>query len=487
MRGNLPTLLCVGIPGAGKTVLASIAIEYLQSPERSEKLRVAYFFCNYQRQEEQKTQDILAALLRQLVEQQDQIPEGVHKLYQSYKSSRPSSDELFKILSIIGNHDRVYLIVDALDECSEEVRKRVCKKIRSLQDISNTSFMATSRPIDAMNKEFPPNSRFEIRAQAEDVEMYLETELKYLPECISDSPDMRRDVKKCIADGIDGMFLLSRLYLDSLKDKYTTREVKDTLRISTDLTVVYDSAIKRIESQPEPRRNWARRVLSWVLHSRRPLTFGEFRHALAIKLGDYQIDEENLPRLGEIISFCAGLVTLNNQSNVIQLVHYTTKQYFETVQERYDWTRNAPVEISKLCLTYLSFNTFAGGFAPDDESFEERLNQNSLLDYAAHYWGEHVYGVQKDFQIQKLAKSFLQNPALTSSISQAMFAQAEARFRSPGYSQHTPQMTGLHLAAVFGLDVLLSDLLIENQSNVDERDSHNQTPLYLAAMRGHEE
>jgi Cdc6-like AAA superfamily ATPase len=205
MRGSLPTLLCVGIPGAGKTVLASIAIEYLQSPERSKKLRVAYFFCNYQRQEEQKTQDILAALLRQLVEQQDQIPEDVHKLYQSYKSSRPCSDELSKILSIIGNHDRVYLIVDALDECSEEVRKRVCEKIQSLQDISKASFMATSRPIDAMNKEFPPNSRFEIRAQAEDVEMYLETELKYLPECISNSPDMQRDVKKCIADGIDGM------------------------------------------------------------------------------------------------------------------------------------------------------------------------------------------------------------------------------------------------------------------------------------------
>jgi hypothetical protein len=65
--------------------------------------------------------------------------------------------------------------------------------------------MTTSRPIDAMNKEFPPNSRFEIRAQAEDVEMYLENQLKDLPECISDSPDMQRDVKKCIADGIDGM------------------------------------------------------------------------------------------------------------------------------------------------------------------------------------------------------------------------------------------------------------------------------------------
>ena len=44
-------------------------------------------------------------------------------------------------------------------------------------------------------------------------------------------------------------FLLARLYVDSLKDKYTMREVKDTLRISTDLTVVYDSAIKRISEQ----------------------------------------------------------------------------------------------------------------------------------------------------------------------------------------------------------------------------------------------
>jgi hypothetical protein len=56
-----------------------------------------------------------------------------------------------------------------------------------------------------MNKEFPQNSRFEIRAQAEDVEMYLKAELKYLPGCISDSPDMQEDVKKCIADGIHGM------------------------------------------------------------------------------------------------------------------------------------------------------------------------------------------------------------------------------------------------------------------------------------------
>jgi ankyrin repeat protein len=286
-------------------------------------------------------------------------------------------------------------------------------------------------------------------------------------------------------------FLLSKLYLDSLKDKYTTREVKDTLQAiedgSTDLlTIVYDNAIKRIESQPEKRRDWARRVLSWVLHAHRPLTCGEIRHALAIKLGEYQIDPESLPYLGEIVSFCAGLVTLDYQNNVIQFVHYTTKQYFESVQERYGWTRNAPVEISKLCLTYISFKSFASGFTPDDESFEKRMTENSFLDYAAHCWGYHVRDVQKDSQIRKLAKSFLQHPLLTSSIGQAMFAQAEARFRSHGYSQHAPRMTGLHLAAVFGLDVLLSDLLSENQSDVDERDSHNQTPLYLAALRGHE-
>ena len=203
VRGNLSTLYCFGIPGAGKTVLTSIAIEYLKSLECSGKLRVAYFFCNYQRQEEQKTEDILAAILRQLLEQYDQIPASVYDLY--HKSSRPSSDELFEILSIIiGSQDRVYLIVDALDECSGEVRK-VLEKIRDLQDISKTSFMATSRSIDAVNKEFPSDSWFEIHARAADVEMYLEDQLKYLPECINNNHDIQRDVKKCIIDGIHGM------------------------------------------------------------------------------------------------------------------------------------------------------------------------------------------------------------------------------------------------------------------------------------------
>ena len=269
----------------------------------------------------------------------------------------------------------------------------------------------------------------------------------------------------------------------------TEREVEESLETlrkdCPDLKTAYDGAIERIEGQAKGRRNWARRVLSWVFHARRPLTSIELQHALAVRPGDRQIDKKNLIHIGEIISFCAGLVTLNQKSDVIQFVHYTTQQYFEDTQQQLDWVRTAPVEISKSCLTYLTFNTFASGYAPDNETFEERVTQNVFLDYAALHWGMHAYGVQRE--VQNVARTFLQDPSLTSCASQVMFAE-QIIFISQ-YSQKAPKILGLHLAAAFGLDILLSDLLEMQEGNssyINMQDSKGQTSMSLAARGGHD-
>jgi hypothetical protein len=46
------TLFCPGIPGAGKTMVAAIAIDYLLKPVQSSSHGVAYVYCNYKAQEE---------------------------------------------------------------------------------------------------------------------------------------------------------------------------------------------------------------------------------------------------------------------------------------------------------------------------------------------------------------------------------------------------------------------------------------------------
>jgi ankyrin repeat protein len=280
-------------------------------------------------------------------------------------------------------------------------------------------------------------------------------------------------------------FLLATLHLDSLKGKRTEGHIEEALKLlpkgSESLRTAYDSAVERIELQNKDDCNWARRVLCWVVHAKRPLTPAELQQALAVRPGDRELRTKYLPRIGEIVSLCAGLITLNQESDVVQLVHYTAQQYFENIQQQPDWICTAQIEISKCCLTYLAFDTFASGPTPDVKTSKERMAQNVFLDYAARHWGKHAYRVQRD--VANVAKTFLQDSFLTSCASQALFFKH-------GYMQKIPKVSGLHLAAEFGLDILLSNLLSQMQERnspiVDMPDSYGRTPLFLAAAGGYE-
>jgi hypothetical protein len=73
---------------------------------------------------------------------------------------------------------------------------------------------------------------------------------------------------------------------------------------------------------------------------------------------------------------------------------------------------------------------------------------NPLYDYAARNWGYHVSAA---LEAEKLILDFLKSERKISSSSQAMMVSRRYMDDS-GYSQRVPkQMTGLHLAAYFGL------------------------------------
>src|SRR5205807_6142727 len=141
---------------------------------------------------------------------------------------------------------------------------------------------------------------------------------------------------------------------------------------------------------------------------------------------------------------CAGLVTVDEESGTIRLVHYTTQEYFE--RTRIEWFPGAQTDIAMACVTYLSFDTFDSGFCQTDEEFESRLELNPLYDYAARNWGHHAHTVQ--IELELLINDFFESEAKVSSCSQAMIVGGHWG----GYSQYFPRdMTGVHLAAYFGL------------------------------------
>ncbi|KAH8799669.1 ankyrin repeat protein, partial [Xylogone sp. PMI_703] len=144
----------------------------------------------------------------------------------------------------------------------------------------------------------------------------------------------------------------------------------------------YEDAMERISGQIKDQEELAKQVLSWITCAKRPLAIIELQHAIGVELGEYQLDERNISEIEDIISVCAGLVTIDEESGIIRLVHYTTQEYFERTQSQ--WFPKAESEITATCVTYLSFDTFKSGYCQSDEEFEERLQLNKLYDYAAH-------------------------------------------------------------------------------------------------------
>ena len=236
----------------------------------------------------------------------------------------------------------------------------------------------------------------------------------------------------------------------------------------------YEEAMERVEGQITNSRELAKQVLSWITCANRPLTTSELRHALGVEVGESELDEENLPEVEDIISVCAGLVTVDEQSNIIRLVHYTTQEYFERTWT--SWFPSAQADIAITCVTYLSFDIFETGSCPTEKDFETRLQWNPLYDYAARNWGHHTRLALKE--VEQLVLDFLESGAKVSASSQAMMV-------SGSYSCYWRQMLGVHLAAYFGLMEAMV-VLLKNGHDLDSKDNDGLTPLSWAARKGQE-
>jgi hypothetical protein len=193
--------------------MASIVVEHLLEafPEKtfSEHLTgIAFLYCSYGRREEQKSANLLSALLKQLVQGQPLIPEPVKDLYNNHvnRRTRPLFDEVSKSLSFITkSYSQVFIVVDALDECTNGTCMELLSEIRNLQSQSNTKLMATSRFIATITQEFKEDINLEIRAVDEDIERCLDSQMSRLPSFVLRSPSLPQLIKAGITKAADGM------------------------------------------------------------------------------------------------------------------------------------------------------------------------------------------------------------------------------------------------------------------------------------------
>jgi len=154
---------------------------------------------------------LLSSLLKQLSQERPSLPESVKALHDQHrkKRTRPSIDELLKVLqSVTAMYSRVFIIVDALDECqaSGGCRARFLLEIFTLQAKTGANLFATSRHISNIEKEFEGSTRLEIRASEEDVRRYIDGHVLQLPGFITRRLELQEEIKATIVKAVDGMY-----------------------------------------------------------------------------------------------------------------------------------------------------------------------------------------------------------------------------------------------------------------------------------------
>ena len=318
--------------------------------------------------------------------------------------------------------------------------------------------------------------------------------------------------------------------MNSLAKEDNIRDLKESLqRLPEDLDRTYDDALERIKNQDSRRVARAEQVLKLINCARRPLKLEELRQALSIREGDNSLDTDALPIADSLISTCCGLVVVEDESQIVRLVHYTAEEYFTRKAERY---RNPEAHAFFACnlITYLSFTQFEG-WSLEDTAYREQedlekhlkatdnveasklcmtkfLRDNALVGYGAESLGYHarkaftnlahdpsscstannVQSSKADalWTLNRLMLDFLQKQDSIACLNEVgNFCSSRSRKYNWSYYVYGPtDVTGLHMAALFGIQHLV-DYYLYQGANIDARDSNGNTALHKASKNGH--
>jgi hypothetical protein len=173
---------------------------------------IAYIYCNFRRKDEQKTDDLLASLLNQLAECLPSLPSSITDLYDQHKTkrTRPSLDEICRSLkSVVTLYSRVFIVIDALDECEETsgCRATFLSEIFSLQAKCSVRLFTTSRFIPDITEKFQRSTLLEIRASDKDMRRYLDGHILRLPAFVAQNPELQEEINTKIVKAVNGMYV----------------------------------------------------------------------------------------------------------------------------------------------------------------------------------------------------------------------------------------------------------------------------------------
>ena len=139
-------------------------------------VRIGFIYFNHK--ENPSAVDLLGSLLKQLLQQGTELSPALRDLYEKHvrRETRPTLTEISDCLvSESRAVSKVYLVVDALDEClDEDIKDEVLSVLRKLK---NLHLLVTSRPSMDISSHFDA-IQLDIRASNDDMEAFIRDRLE---------------------------------------------------------------------------------------------------------------------------------------------------------------------------------------------------------------------------------------------------------------------------------------------------------------------
>ncbi|CAG9990794.1 unnamed protein product [Clonostachys byssicola] len=488
-----------GIPGSGKSVLASAFITHLLNEGP-----VMYFFFRHSiesnRRPEAAIRDWLSQILTSSPPLQLALTKEISKPVESLTAER-----LYELLQLaLENLPRAFCVVDALDEMDHVALQSFLKILDQLGNVrpKELKVIMTSRPIVNIQQSMRGIKLLDIRLEKSLIEPDI---LAYIQHKLAEShlsPESHPRVVESILHKSGGLFLYAKLAIEAIAEVKSEPDALETLeRLPADLSAVYKELLKENLERTDHSAELQMLVLQLVTHATRPLRLLEISDCIKVTQPHYGDDSGKIK--DAVRSVCGSLLEILPDETVC-IIHHSLVEYLLAIDAGEE--RESPVIdsgpthelLARLCILYLTSGCLElvkiiMGFLGEDMTLERGQIFAPLTRYAACNWFIHLkkaiaYGFNSHDTLEALYKLLVlsgeQNAAKLT-----VLAKLGTVGRQNNGEPLAPEVQALHLAVELELIDLATIILKHHGDKTLSYDGgrDNEPLLHHAVAKGSED
>ncbi|KAF5661331.1 kinesin [Fusarium denticulatum] len=513
-----------GKPGSGKSTLTKYFTKGLRDRELSVKsATLASFFYSWREGEAQRSHyNMLRSILYSILDQQEAF--FYHRFQSEYRRKLAAGGNckggfvswdymslktLLSSLRDYTEHERFYLIIDAVDESDDKDRREILELL----------LMA------ALERRISQFHSF-IRLQDETQSDIIHFASAFLQRV--DFPQFVDRARDYIVENANGVFLWVKLVGEELlaydEQGCAEEDIFEFLKsLPTELDELYQRMLDKMTARTEKENRDGVKMFRFVLFAGRPLSVCELLHALGIPenpetefFASEELFQRRIPQERRIVH-CGGNFLEIKQHNgtsvsrssgkaTVQAMHQTVREFFLrpngcVARSKFKMVaEHAHASMAITCIRYLMLCIANMGTRPSDvrnwnlhdfESCVHYINQKPLASYALMHLKYHLDRCREDPHVARSISQFIEELIRTSGGAIYLLERwARSQLKESLLSEQSNRIAEtfrdqtLNTAVNNGLSEA-TELLALAGTNIQLKDKNGRTLLLLAAAAGY--